>query len=238
VLSFLKRNYATNEIVVSSVGAIDFSKLVRAAEDYFGYIPAKKSNGGRVPYRYDLYTPSVHQQENGTHQVHCIIGSQAYHGNDTRRFAVHLLNAILGGPNLNSRLNMSLREKKGFAYHVESMYTTYSDVGIVEIYFGADKSDSAKCIDLINKELYLLRTKKLGVNQLVKAKRQLLGQIAIAAESNENLMVANAKSMMLFDRIDSFEQIREAIDAITADQLLEVANEVYEPSSLSMLMFS
>jgi predicted Zn-dependent peptidase len=132
---------------------------------------------------------------------------------------------------------MLLREKNGLAYNVESNYSTYSDIGIINIYFGTDKENIDKCKDLIRKELKKLREIKLGTIQLTRAKRQLIGQVAMAAENNENQMISNGRSILLFNRVDTLEELRDKINKITANELLEVMNEIFEPNNLSELIF-
>jgi predicted Zn-dependent peptidase len=148
-----------------------------------------------------------------------------------------LLNNLLGGQGLNSRLNMSLREKHGYAYNVESTYTPYIDTGVLTIYFGTDPEKLDKSISLVHKELNLLRTQKLGTLQLRRAKNQILGQIAMSTDNKENLLFTLGKSIMLFNRFDSMETIAQKIEEITADQLIETANEVLASDKLSMLIF-
>ena len=138
---------------------------------------------------------------------------------------------------MNSRLNLNIREKYGFTYNIESFYNPYSDTGVFGIYAGTDPSTMARTLKLIEKELKKLREKKLGTVQLSKAKRQILGQIAMAQENNASLMLALGKSLLTFDRIDTFEEIRDKIEQITADDLLEVANEILAPEQLSTLVY-
>jgi predicted Zn-dependent peptidase len=148
-----------------------------------------------------------------------------------------LLDNMLGGPGLNSRLSLLLREKHGYAYHVESNYSAYSDTGIFSVYFGTDKENYEKCIKLIKKEFQLLRTKKLGIVQLKKAKRQLFGQIAIGSENNASLVLAMGKSFMLFNKVDDLEKIKEKIEAVTVEDIQEIANEVLNIDKMSMLVY-
>ena len=144
---------------------------------------------------------------------------------------------LLGGPGLNSRLNLLLREKHGYAYHVESNYSPYSDTGVFSIYFGTKKENFDKCIKLIKKEFETLRTNKLGVVQLKKAKRQLFGQIAISSENNANMMLAMGKSFLLFNKIDDLDKIKAKIEAISIEDIQQVANEILNFDKMSMLVY-
>jgi predicted Zn-dependent peptidase len=232
---FISRNYCTDRMVVSSVGKIEFGKLVRLFETYFS-APAMKPSDNRDSVTYH-YKPVHRKLERNTFQAHCIIGNLAYKINDNRRLALYLLNNYLGGPGMNSRLNLALRERRGYAYSIDSMYTAYSDTGNLTIYYGTDKALIEKCRLIILKELQQLREKAISAVKLEKAKRQVLGHIAISAENNENHMLSMGKSLMLFNHIETLEKIGGKIDAITSRQLLEIANDVLDHHKLSYLIY-
>jgi predicted Zn-dependent peptidase len=235
ILSFIDRNYATNRMVVSFVGQVPFSRVARFFEKYFG--PAvQKLSAQRTPVTY-AYKPVVSKLERNTFQAHCIIGNLAYPFSHNKRLALYLLNNFLGGPGMNSRLNLALRERRGYAYTVDSSYTSYSDTGNLTIYFGTDKAQVDKCIAIVLSEMQQLRKKALSHVTLGKAKRQVHGHIAISSENNENHMLSMGKSLMIFDRIDSLEDIGRRIEALTAEELLEVANEILDPDKLTYLIY-
>ena len=148
-----------------------------------------------------------------------------------------LLNNILGGQGLNSRLNLSLREKNGFAYNVESSYNPYCDTGVFSIYFGTDSHNLDKSISIAESELHKLRTVKLGTIQLGKAKNQIKGYLARGYENHESLMLSLGKSLLVFNKIDSIEDVCEKIDKVTSKEILETANEVFDKSKLSTLIY-
>lgn len=233
--TFISKNYNTNEMVFCSVGDISFTKLKKLANKYFGQIDANPRINQRA--KIDNYTPETKIIKKNTHQTHCIIGNIAYNAHDKKKVTMILLDNMLGGPGLNSRLSLLLREKYGYAYHVESNYSAYSDTGIFSVYFGTDKENFDKCIKLIKKEFESLRTKKLGIVQLKKAKRQLFGQIAISSENNANLMLSMGKSFMLFNKVDELGIIKEKIEAITVEDIQEIANEVLNIDQMSMLVY-
>ena len=233
--SFISKNYHTNEMVFCSVGDISFTKLKKLANKYFGQIEPNLRTNQRT--RIDSYITETKTIKKNTHQTHCIIGNIAYNAHDKKKLAMILLDNMLGGPGLNSRLSLLLREKHGYAYHVESNYSAYSDTGIFSVYFGADKENFTKCIKLIKKEFESLRTKKLGIIQLKKAKRQLFGQIAISSENSASLMLAMGKSFMLFNKVDDLKKIKEKIEAVTVDDIQEIANEVLDIKKMSMLVY-
>ncbi|MCK4919692.1 MAG: insulinase family protein, partial [Bacteroidales bacterium] len=146
-------------------------------------------------------------------------------------------NNILGGPGMNSRLNISLREKSGYSYNVESHYTSYSDTGILNIYFGCDKENFDKSLKLVFKEFQRLKTEAMGSLQLRKAKNQLLGQIAIANDSNEYEMLRMGKSTLLYNRVNGLKETAAKIEALTSENLLEVANEILDKNQTSILQY-
>lgn len=237
LVDFYQHNYPTTEMVVASVSSVPYTKVLACFIKYFSDKPARIRTNPRLIYDFNQYTAIQQRTEHDTYQAHCLIGNQAYNINEEKRLVLHLLNNLLGGPGMNSRLNMTLREKKGLAYNVESNYSTYSDTGIFHIYFGTDKKNLDNCIDLTFRELKILREQSLGTVQLSRAKRQLVGQIAIAGENNENQMLSIGRSLLLFNRVDSLQEITEKIENITKDELLEVANEVFDQDKLSYLVY-
>ena len=237
LVDFYMKNYLTNEMVISSVSSVPFKKILACFNKYFNDIPIKTRPVNRILFNNSMYNKSTIKKEHTTYQSHCLIGNLAYSANDEPRLTLHLLNNLLGGPGMNSRLNMTLREKKGLAYNVESNYNAFSDIGIFQIYYGTDRKNLDRCKDLIFKELKLLRNNLLGTVQLQRAKKQLMGQIAISAEINENQMFAIGHNLLLFDRIDSLEETSAKIAKITALELCNTANEIFDENKLSSLIY-
>ncbi|MBN1118509.1 MAG: insulinase family protein [Bacteroidales bacterium] len=238
IKSFYSNHYSTEEMVVSSVGSQPFSKVKKQFEAYFGDIRLKPLVKSRIPYIKNGFHPEFREIKKDTHQAHCLIGGHAYSHNDHRRLILHLLNNYIGGPGLNSLLNLVLREKKGFAYNVESNYTLYSDVGIISIYFGVDNKDVNKSLSITRKELLKLCNNSLGITQLSRAKNQIKGQIAISADNNENQMLSFGKSLLVYNKVDELDTILKKIDSITASQIMEVAQDVLHPDKLSTLIYN
>ncbi|MFW6224887.1 MAG: M16 family metallopeptidase, partial [Bacteroidota bacterium] len=232
---FLQNNYHTDQIVVASVGNIKFERLIKLAERYFGIIPknTRKHSLREEP----VYMPAHLEVKKKTHQAHCILGNIAYNLTNENRLGLYLLNNLLGGPGLSSRLNISLREKNGFSYNPESSYTPYSDTGLFSVYFGTDRINLQKSLTLVKKEFKKLRETPLSKIQLQKAKRQLLGQIAIGAENHENLMLNMGKSYLIYNKVDSFEEVKRKIDAIDAIQIRSIANNILNEEKLSYLIY-
>jgi len=235
IISFIENNYHTDQMVISSVGKIPFASLVKLIEKYFGGVAEKIRVKGRQ--RFENYIPLTRVIEKNTFQSHCVLGNIAYDILHPRRIVMVLLNNIVGGQAMNSRLNMALRERKGMAYNIESGYTAYSDTGLFNVYFGTDRDNLKKATDLIMKEFKLLREKKLGVMQLTRARRQLMGQIAISTENHEDMMLTIGKSYMLFNKVETVNEIFKKIEKIDHSDLLEVANEVLSADRLSRLVY-
>jgi predicted Zn-dependent peptidase len=232
---FISRNYNTDQMVFCSVGNISDEKILRLFRKYFEEVPGnKRSERPVLPW---TYKPVTVTKKMDTFQNHCIIGNVAYNLKDERRLAMFLLNNILGGQGMNSRLNMSLREKNGLAYNVESSYNPYCDTGAFSIYFGTDNQHLERSIRVTLAELSKLRTKKLGRIQLSKAKNQIKGYLARGYENHENLMLSFGKSLLVFGRIESMEETCDKIDRITSSELLAAANEILDPGNLSTLIY-
>lgn len=171
------------------------------------------------------------------HQANCIIGCSAYSLYDSRRFALILLNNILGGPESGSLLNKVLRERNALVYSVESGYTQYADTGVLTFYFGCDKGNLDKCIRLTRETLEKVRSKPFSLSALKAAKRQLLGQIAIASDSGETQVLSMGKSIISYNHILSDLKAEEKINSITAEEVLEAAREVLTPERLATLVY-
>ena len=166
-----------------------------------------------------------------------MLGNIAYGDHHKNKSAFILLNNILGGPAMNSRLNMGIRERYGFTYNIESSYTTYSDTGLFNLYLGTDSKHINKSIDLVHKELKKLREQKLSPTQLSKSKQQLIGQIALSEENNCNVMLGMGKSILIHNKIDDLEAVHKKINAITAEKLQDIANEIFNKENLSSLTY-
>ncbi|MDR3296830.1 MAG: insulinase family protein, partial [Prevotellaceae bacterium] len=182
-------------------------------------------------------TPFAKTCKHATKQALCLLGNRSFGYASPQRYALALLTNMLGGPCQNSLLNIALREAHGLAYNVEVAATLYSECGATTIYFGTEKSSVDKCLHLVNIELDKLRNHPLRATQLSRTKRQLLGQLAIASDSNEQAMLGFGKSMLNYGRVDSRKEVRERILAISAEQLRTLACEVFDPNAMSSLMY-
>jgi len=231
----MQNNYHTDQMVISSIGNLSFGALRKMMDKYFGAEPQNIRTNTRT--RFNNYIPREKTVKRDTFQSHCVMGNVAFDVQHPQRIVMVLLNNILGGQALNSRLNLALRERRGLAYTIESGYTAYSDTGLFNIYFGTDKENLEKAIRLVHKEFDLLRNTKLGAVQLSQAKKQLIGQIAISTESREDMMLTIGKSYLLYDKVDPLRVVFKKIEEITANQLLEVANIVLDKQQMSTLIY-
>lgn len=235
ILDFINRNYATNEIVFSIIGNLDEKKILKIAQKYFEDFQTKQSHPNRTEFKH--YQPFQKIIEKDNLQSHTIIGNIAYGANHLSKPGFILLNNILGGPAMNSRLNMSIREKYGYAYSIESSYSSYCDTGIFSIYLGTDERNSKKSIDLTLRELKRFRENKLTDIQLHRAKQQLLGQITLSEENNVNIMLGIGKSLINYGKVDSLNEVYKKVNKISSEELLQIANEVFNEKQLSILTF-
>ena len=210
--------------------------MVALTGKYFGSQAERSTDPGRTaPEGYHQQTLT---RKFGRHQAHIIVGNLAFNQHDDRRIPMSLLNNLLGGPAMNSRLNLALREKHGIAYNLESNYMPLSDTGLFTIYFGTDEKQVEKAMGLVIKELEKLRIQRLGVNQLRIAKEQLKGQLAISMEASQNEMISIGKSLLVFSKVDTIEDICYKIDRVEASELLEIANMIFVPFQMSSLVYT
>ena len=175
--------------------------------------------------------------QKNTHQAHVMIGTRAYDVNDDRRMPLYLLNNMLGGPGMNAKLNLALREHNGLVYTVESTMVAYGDTGTWSIYFGCDEHDVKRCLRLVRKELDKFMQKPLSDAQLKAAKKQIKGQIGVACDNRENFALDFGKSFLHYGWEKNVDRLYEQVDAITADQIQAVAQELFDKDRLTTLIF-
>ena len=234
-MAFTSRFYQPSNMVFFVLGDFNFQKIVRQVEKLIVDLPlVTVENQRTIP---PLYVPEQLVVHKETHQAHVMIGSRGYNAYDDKRTALYLLNNILGGPGMNSRLNVSLRERRGLVYTVESNLTSYTDTGAFCIYFGTDPEDVDTCLKLTYKELKRMRDVKMTSSQLMAAKKQLIGQIGVASDNNENNALGMAKTFLHYNKYESSESVFRRIEALTAEGLLEVANEMFAEEYLSTLIY-
>ena len=235
-LEWMKNHYTPDRMVVFCQGNVKPEKIFRLAEREFGSLPTqpqntpnpdgqttvnRQSTDGQSPCKFEV------SYRKNTHQVHAMMGGKAYHLGHERQLAMFLLNNILGGGSLNSRLNLSLRESKGLVYTVESTYTPLSDTGYWCIYWACDPEDYTQSLALVQKELDKLRETPLTPSALRHALIQLRGQLAISAQNQENVALAMAKSMLYHGYAPDWQQTFEKISLTTPQELFDVANDLF-----------
>ncbi len=229
--SFTSRYYRPEQAIFFAYGDIPFEKLKKRLET--------------IPVREFVQTcerpasPSIEKSVEGEpshHQAHVMLGSQTFGYDDERRLPLYLLNNILGGPGMNARLNLSLRERNGLVYTVESSMATYSDTGCWSVYYGCDHHDVKRCMRLVQHELDRMMQQPLSERQLSAAKRQLKGQIAIACDNREQYALDFAKNFLHYERERDIDELLARIDAITSVQIQDVAQYVFEPNRLKTLI--
>jgi predicted Zn-dependent peptidase len=222
-------------MVLSLVGDVSFKSFCLAAEKYFGDIPQKSRSRERI-LPLTVSAKKIVEKRNA-YQKHCMLVGPAYALPDQKRLQLYLLNNILGGPGMNSRLNMALRERRGYSYSAESHYSPYTDTGVVMIYFSCDADKFSRSMQVTREEIRKLRNNLITENRLIHARKQLMGQLAISRENNEHLMLSSAKSYLVFNRVDSLETILKNLESISSGNLRKTANEILDPNKLNTLIF-
>jgi len=258
---FTSRFYVPENMIFFCYGDVDFKKMIRLLEKTSPHTPciliasqkpptARESASSAMPLseqkqRKNATKDEFHWEEiprekiiqRETHQAHVMIGCRAYDVYDNRRMALYLLNNILGGPGMNARLNLALRERYGLVYTVESSMISYGDTGLWTVYFGCDQKDVKKCRQLVRKELDRVMNKPLTETQLRNAKRQIKGQIALACENRENFAIDFGKSFLHYGWEKDITSLYGKIDAITAEEIQNVAKEIFDESRLTTMIY-
>lgn len=234
-LKFISENIDTERIIFNSIGNIPAKKVFKLAEKYLSEIPTEKTSRKRQPFV--NYKPSEIIRKKNILQSHCVIGRPSYAIDDEKRLLFFMLINLLGGPGMNSRLNLALREKYGYVYNVEAGLTSFSDGSLFSIYFATEKKQLQKSLNLVYKELKKLREVPLGTGQLHSCKQQLMGQLAMAEESNINFMQMMGKSLLDLGVVESLSDIFSKIEKVKSSDLLDIANEMLPADSLSVLTY-
>ena len=239
-LRFVHRYYRPDNAIFFAYGDIDFKRLVKSLElrieslEFATAIPETKEHNNS---KLSILNSQLITKDLGTHQSHVMLGTRAYDIHHPLRIPLYLLNNILGGPGMNARLNLSLRERNGLVYTVESTMVSYSDTGIWSVYFGCDPHDVKKCLHLVRRELDKVMQKPLSATQLHNAKRQLKGQIAIACDNREQFALDFGKSFLHYGWEKDITHLYESIDKVTAEDIQKVANELFATEKLTTLIF-
>lgn len=232
----MERNYTPERMVVTVSGNVEMGRLVKLCERYFGGVQNNRSipNTRKEKPAFRLFDRHIKRH---THQAHVLIGCEApdiYHGDKT---AFTLLNNILGGPAMNSRLNVAIRERYGFCYNIESQYVPFSDTGLFYIYAGVDLDAEEKVRHLITNELLRMAETPLTERQLRSAQRQMMGQMAINDDFGMNEMQSIGKAYLSYDHVNTLEEMNADLLAVTPSELMRVAQERFHPEKFSTLVY-
>ena len=257
-LRFTRKLYRPDNAIFFAYGDIDFKKLVKLLKTLnfehgtlnfmnskTSETPAAEMEAGDANHKVQSSKFNVQSKVAGqtivmqknTHQAHVMIGTRAYDVNDDRRMPLYLLNNMLGGPGMNAKLNLALREHNGLVYTVESTMVSYGDTGTWSIYFGCDEHDVKRCLRLVRKELDKFMQKPLSDAQLKAAKKQIKGQIGVACDNRENFALDFGKSFLHYGWEKNVDRLFEQVDAITAAQIQAVAQELFDKDRLTTLIF-
>ena len=250
-LRFTRKLYQPDNAIFFAYGDIDFKKLVRLLKKSFlseeRRVKSEKFNSPEAQAQFNIQHSTFNTQhsfegqtivmQKNTHQAHVMIGTRAYDVNDSRRMPLYLLNNMLGGPGMNAKLNLALREHNGLVYTVESTMVAYGDTGVWSIYFGCDEHDVKRCLRLVRKELDKFMQKPLSEAQLKAAKKQIKGQVGVACDNRENFALDFGKSFLHYGWEKNVDRLYEQVDEITAEQIQAVAKELFDKDRLTTLIF-
>ena len=239
-LRFTRRHYRPENAVFFVSGGQVFGRIVRLLEKALADYPAAAPlipDLDAVPLGQEEPAPQLQEVHRATHQAHVLVGCRAYDVRHRLRMPLYLLNNLLGGPGMNTRLNLSLRERRGLVYTVESSMVNYSDTGLWSVYFGCDSHDVNRCLRLVRGELDRLMRHPLTPRQLADAKRQLKGQIGLACDNRESFALSFGKSFLHYGWERDIEALYRTIDAISAEQLHQVASDLFAPERLTTLIY-
>ncbi|MEK6782518.1 MAG: pitrilysin family protein [Bacteroidota bacterium] len=231
---FVKSHMDTRKIIFSCVGNVPMEQVIKLAEKYLGSVPRVISR--KVRKNFSGYKPKEVVLKKEVKQARCAMGRTSYKLSDQKRGSFYMLTNILGGGGMNSRLNMALRERHGFVYSIGAQFIPFTDTGLFMISFGTEPFQMKKSIELVRIELQKMRDQPMGVNQLAAAKEQLLGQIAMAEESNINFMIMMARNLLDLGKVTRLEEMFERVKNTTAAKLQELSIEMFDEDKFSYLI--
>ena len=244
--AFTRRLYRPANAVFFAYGDITFQRLVAMLRRAHGIGPKEPLSPCPTPQAVAAanrratpvapYVPTANVKEMGTHQTHVMLANRAYPVGDPRRMALYLMNNILGGPGMNARLNLSLRERHALVYTVESFITSYGDTGLWGLYFGCDPHDTNRCLRLVRRELDRFMRQPLSDTQLSAAKRQIKGQIGVACDSRENFALDFARTFLHYGLQKDVTALYSQIDSVTADDIQQAAQDIFNQEKLTRMI--
>lgn len=230
---FLKNHIHASRIVFSIVGNIPPAEVERLSKKYIEGFKGYSANGKRT--KFSVYKPQEKVLHRTVKQAKCAMGRDAYPLKHADRIPLYMLVNMLGGPGMNSQLNLALRERYGFVYSVDAHYIPYTDTGMFVVFFGTEPRQLDKCITLVKRELEKVRDKPLSARKLASLKEQIKGQLAMSEENNLNLMLMMGRSILDFGFVPSLDEVFEKIQAPTAQKLQDIAQDIFDEKKLSFL---
>ena len=234
---FTQRYYRPENSIFFLYGDVDFKRVVRLLERATSdFAPSKPIIEPALNQPLPPNMPDFIEKNYGTHQAHVMVGTRGYDIHDKRRMSLYLLNNLLGGPGMNARLNLSLRERHGLVYTVESSMVSYCDTGVWAIYFGCDPKDVGRCLKLVRKELDRVIQKPLSDTQLRAVKKQIKGQIGVACDNRESFALDFGKSYLHYGWERDLNSLFRHIDEVTAESMQQVAAELMQQERLTTLV--
>lgn len=240
VRNFVERLYLPTRMVLYVYGNVPMTTIVREAVKALRKARERESGAETlsvVRQAPTLYTPRHVEVEKAAHQAHVMMGVRTFAATDPRHLHLYVLNNMLGGPGMNSRLNLSLRERNGLVYNVESASVGYTDTGVWTVYFGCDPHDVVRCKKLVMRELARLTERPLSASVLEAAKRQIMGQAGISYDSFENVAINMGKRFLHYNTTQTYEALCQRVQALTSEELFHTAREVFVPENISTMMF-
>ena len=235
-LNWMQQHYRPERMVLFVQGNVTTKQVISAAERELGEVPHISSLSSHSSHS-SMPSATSRTYKRHTHQTHIMLGSHAYPIGHQKQLTMYLLNNILGGGSMSSRLYLSLREKHGLVYNIDSQAVPLSDTGYWNIYLACEPQHKDQCLELCHKELKQLRDTRLTSAQLQRALRQLEGQMAISAENQENNALAMAKQMLYHHHAPAWQEVFAKVKEISAEQLQDVANEVFAPEKIYTLLY-
>ncbi len=241
--NFTSRLYHPRNIVFFVYGNYDFDWVRKTVEKAIGNLPQPLQSREERTRMDGLFTPPLEGQgtvlrHRSTHQTHVLVGCPAYPPGDRRRVALYLLNNIIGGPGMNSLLNIALREKNGLVYTVESTLTNYTDTALFAIYFGCDHDQTSRCLDIVRQQLDQLIDRPLTPRQFNAAMQQIEGQIGVSSDNFENYALDMAKCYLHYNRYEGINETLRQLASLTPADLQQVASELFPPERLTTLVYT
>ncbi len=239
VQAFAKRLYRPDRMVLFVYGDVELERVCRLVEKCLG----TQERVGQAAAHRQAFNPKSEEEpqyvvrQRQTHQAHVMMGTRCFGATDPRQLSLFMLNNLLGGPGMSSRLNMALRERNGLVYTVESNLTNYTDAGVWSVYFGCDHEDVPRCRNLVLHELHRLTETPLTTRVFEAARRQLKGQIGTSYDNAENVAIGMAKRFLHYGKTQTMEQLFERLDALTPEILWQTASQVFAPDHLLTLVY-